>query len=262
LRNHKDIPPFIRAFYKRHRRFPTTEETLDWLKANGLYSGEWEENERKRAIRVGQILQFKEQTFDPKMLSEGKEVCLKLGRFSWWVRRQFGSGMTGQYIELRSFDPVTMTAPVQCVSIPAKFVETFMVVADVCLNQDPLHNKAVPTSRFKRLWGMVSGGSPWNQRYFQIVRDGLDRMGVIRIFDRNHGEGKAWRWEAGSFPSGSFKEEQRKLKRKRVILGMPLDLVVLDRTFIKKNKVHNTLYETEGQVLGRRCRKVAIRPPP
>jgi hypothetical protein len=262
VRNHKDIPPFIRAFYKQHRRFPTTEETLDWLKAIGLYSGEWEENERKRAKRVGQILRFKEQTFDSKMLSEGKEVCLKLGRFTWWVRRQFGSGMTGQFTEIRSFDPVSMTAPVQEVTVPGKFIETFIVVADVCLNQDPLHNKAVPTSRIKKLWGMVEGGAPWNQRYFQIVRDRLDRMGVIRIFDKKHGQGKAWRWEAGCFPSGSFKEEQRKLKKKGVTSGVALDFGTQDRTFIKKNKVHNTLYETEGRILGRRCRKVAIRPPP
>jgi hypothetical protein len=108
---------------------------------------------------------------------------------------------------------------------------------------------------------MVSGGSPWNQRYFQIVRDRLDRMGVIRILDRKHGQGKAWRWEAGCFPLGSFEEEQRKLKRKGVVLGMALDFGTQDRTY-RKNKVHNTLYQTAGRVLRLWGRKPAIRPPP
>jgi hypothetical protein len=109
---------------------------------------------------------------------------------------------------------------------------------------------------------MVEGGAPWNQRYFQIVRDRLDRMGVIRIFDKKHGQGKAWRWEAGCFPSGSFKEEQRKLKKKGVTSGVALDFGTQDRTFIKKNKVHNTLYQTAGRVLRLWGRKPAIRPPP
>jgi hypothetical protein len=264
-RNHKDIPPFIRAFYKRHRRFPTSEETLDWLKANGLYSGEWEENERERAVRVGQILRFKEQTFDPKELSGGKEVSLRLGRFAWWVRQRFGSAMSARVADLRRFDPVSMTAPTVEVKVPGRFIETFMVVADVCLNQDPLDNKAVPTSRFKKLWGMVSDGSPWNQRYFQIVRDRLDQMGVIKIFDRKHGEGKAWRWEVGSsFPGSSWKDDQRKLKKKGLFAGLALSFEELaGSTYpVMSNKAHNTLYEMESPILGTWGQEEVIRPPP
>ncbi len=40
------------------RKYPTTQETLEWIKDNGRYSGEWEENETKRAKRVQQILRF------------------------------------------------------------------------------------------------------------------------------------------------------------------------------------------------------------
>ena len=68
-RNQKDIKPFVRAFYREHHRFPTTEETLDWIKDNGRYSGEWEDREGKRAKRVGKILAYTKQNFDPKMLS-------------------------------------------------------------------------------------------------------------------------------------------------------------------------------------------------
>ena len=82
IRNQKDIPPFVRAFYKQHRRFPSTEETLHWLRANGCYSGEWEENEGKRAKRVQQILTFTQQTFDPTKLSNGDSPELSL-RLAW-----------------------------------------------------------------------------------------------------------------------------------------------------------------------------------
>jgi hypothetical protein len=171
--------------------------------------------------------------------------------------------MTGYFTELRGFDPVAMTAPVQEVTVPARFIETFMVVADVCLNQDPLDNKAVPTSRFKKLWGMVEGGAPWNQRYFQIVRDRLDRMGVIKIFDRNHSTGKAWRWEARSFPTGNWKEDQRKSKH-RLLAGPALSVERLAGNAypVMNNRLHNSLYEIEGPILGAWGLDELVRPPP
>ena len=96
------------------------------------------------------------------------------------------------------FDAVTVKAPTTTVSIPAKFVETFLAVAEFCCRTDPLDNKAVPTNRIKKIWAMVKDGSPWNQKYFQVVRNRLHRMGVISIFDRQHHVGKAWRWTVGT----------------------------------------------------------------
>ena len=68
LRNHEDLRPFARAFYKKHQTFPTVEDALDWLKNTGRYSGDWEENEAHRAHRVAQVLAYIEQTFDPAKL--------------------------------------------------------------------------------------------------------------------------------------------------------------------------------------------------
>ena len=134
-RNHEDVRPFVRAFWREHRRFPTTQETLDWIKASNRFSGEWEDREGKRAKRVGQILAFTEQGFDPRKLSQGKHkpVVLKVGTYSWWVRQQFGSALTGRIANLRAFDPVAMTAPAVKVSVPAQFVETFLAVTEFCL---------------------------------------------------------------------------------------------------------------------------------
>jgi hypothetical protein len=266
-RNLEDIRPFVRAFWKEHRRLPSTQETLDWIKANNRFSGSWEDRESKRAKRVGQILDFTEQTFDPKKLSQGDHhpVLLKLGKLSWWVRQRFGSIMSGRRSSLREFDPVTMTAPVQDVSVPANFVETFLAVADFCLRQDPLDNKAVPTNRIKKLWEMVEGGAPWNQQYFQVVRDRMDRMGIISIFDRNHRSGKAWRWEAGEFPSQDYREEQRKLREQSRLpageAGSYRDLVAIT-TNVMNFKVHNTLYQDGEGISGLREEIPEVRGPP
>ena len=257
-RNLSDIPPFIRTFYREYHRFPSTNETLHWLRENGLYSGQWEDNERQRSQRVRQILQFKKKTFDPTKLSSGdsQQMFLRLGRLSWWVRRHFGNEMTVRVTDPSKFDPVKMTAPTKTVSIPAKFIETFLAVVDACVNQSPLKNKAVPTNRIKVLWKMVLGGSAWNQKYYQLVRDKLDRMGVLRIFDREHQSGKAWCWEAGrDFPQGSFKEHEQ--QRKRSVTGTE------EGTYsIKNNKVYNTLYHIPDEFVVVPTPNPRVRPPP
>jgi len=239
-RNHKDIKPFVREFYKHHHRLPTTDEALDWLRHHGRYSGDWHDNEAKRARRVSQILRFTERTFDPAKLSTGQHQAanLNVNRFGWWVRQHFGEGMAVEVADHSRFDPFTMTAPVAHLSIPARFIQTFLAVAEVCLRQDPLGNSAVPTNRIKKLWRMVEGGANWNQRHYQIVRDRLDRMGVITITDREHQPGKAWRWESGQdFPEGSWKAEQRKLRERH---KQPSG----DQTEpYRERKVHNTLYQ-------------------
>ena len=111
------------------------------------------------------------------------------------------------------FDALTVKASTTTVSIPAKFVETFLAVAEFCCRTAPLANKAVPTNRIKKIWAMVKDGSPWNQKYFQVVRNRLNRMGVISIFDPHHHVGKAWRWTVGkNMPSDSWREDQRRFK--------------------------------------------------
>ena len=143
-RNLEDLRPFTRAFYSAHRRFPTTNEALEWLKTNNRYSGEWEDREGRRGKRVEQILRFTEQGFDPEMLSKGGKpsVSLDRGRFAWWVEQRFGSMMTARIRDIsRSeimttgkdgpFDAVTVKAPTTIVSIPAKFRRNLLVCCPV-----------------------------------------------------------------------------------------------------------------------------------
>jgi hypothetical protein len=238
---------------------------LDWLHANGRYSGEWDDKENRRAKRVEQILRFIEQTFNPEMLASGNSTLVSLNRetYSWWVRRHIGSTMTGRMTDLSRFDAATMKAPTSTVVVPAKFVETFLTVAEFCVKTDPLSNRAVPTNRIKKIWSMVKDGSPWNQKYYQIVRDRLHRMGVISIFDRQHHIGKAWRWNIGdNFPEASFGEQERKLKNK-IPRRPPVSLVeFLADTYIKQNNIHNSLYHVEFQFSTVYQPDHQVRPPP
>lgn len=269
-RNQKDLAHFVRTFYKKYRTLPELQDALNHLHDNKLFSGDWSDNENGRAKRVSQILQTLVESFDPKLLRRGdiKPVELSVEKFRWWVRNHFWKGMTGNVVKLQEFDPVTMTAPVQRVNVPVEFIETFLAVADFCLNQDPLENKAVPTNRFKKIWEMVKGGASWNQTYYQVVRGRLDRVGVLNIFDKHHDNNKAWRWEAGkNFPAQSRKEHQQKLsvRLKGFGLGLSYAEFVASTDVVIEEHLHNTLYQTDARFLnlqGLRDRKSVIRPPP
>lgn len=266
-RNLHDLLPFIRDFYKTHRTLPTLDDALSFLQKNGLFSGNWNDNEDRRVKRVSQILEFLFETFDSKLLGtdESQPVSLSVGKFAWWVQDRIGTEMTADVINHQAFDPVTLTAPAKRVSVPAKFIATFLAVADFCLNQDPLENKAVPTNRIKELWKMVVGGAPWNQTYFQVVRDRLNKMGVINIFDRNHEVNKAWKWEAGpNFPADNWRLEQQKLAErvKRSRFGLSYKEFIANTIIVMNDKVHNTLYKTDASFLELWDRNSDIRPPP
>jgi hypothetical protein len=232
-----------------------------------LISGRWQDNETQRSKRVGQILAVIEANFDPKLLRNGtsEPVNLSVEKFRWWVLQRFGSGIEAELTDLRRFDPVSLTAPTQRVFVPAQFIETFLAVADFCLNHDQLENKAVPTNRFKKLWGMVKNGAAWNQSYFQIVRDRLDRMGIVKIIDRQHTKGKAWRWEATPhFPSESWKAEQQKLKERcrGSGFGQSFDEFITDISNDTHNKLHNTLYKSGSENRRLSAPHPDSRPPP
>ena len=140
-----------------------------------------------------------------------------------------------------------------------------LAVVDFCLNQDPLVNKALPTNRIKKIWEMVVGGASWNQTYFQVVRDRLDRMGIVDIFDRQHDNNKAWRWDAGpNFPAENWKEEQEKPndQAKRSRFGLSFEEFIAITKIVMDEQVHNTLYHTDAHFRDLWDRNPDIRPPP
>ncbi len=261
-RNFGDLLPFVRDFYRQERRFPSSEEALNWLHEEGRFSGCWEDNFDRRERRVGQILSFIEQTFDPSLLSSGSSsLSLKSGKYMWWVRQKFGQTLIARISDVDRFDAKTMKAPTSIVKVPAEFVDTFLTVINFCLKDDPLQNQAVPTNRIKKIWNMVRGGSSWNQKYFQVVRNRLHRLGVVSIFDREHHVGKAWKWEVGkNMPTDSWREDQRKLRDEHR-LPSELDKSFEDLISNRENE-HNTLYQLVGDFSVPSPSNKEVRPPP
>jgi hypothetical protein len=276
-RNHEDLRPFTRAFYSQYHRYPMGDEALEWLHANGRYSGEWEDREDRRAKRVQQILNFLEPDFDPEKLGSGQpSVSLELGRFRWWVEQKFGLTMVVDVKDRSrcqitttatggSFDAITVQAPTSTVAVPAKFVDHCLTVVEFCIRTDPLSNEAVPTNRIKKIWAMVKNGAAWNQKWYQAVRDKLHRMGVIRIFDRKHSIGKAWRWMIGkNMPSGTWKEDQRRFREEHQLpaeLAKTFEEIIAD-TGNREELQHNTLYHDESQISAVSVPEQQVRPPP
>jgi len=85
---------YSRDFFKTNKRLPTTNESLNHLKANNLFSGCWTDNEANRRHRVAAILQKIEETFDPSLLSSDRRVELNHEIFLW-CRRQLPHGPSG-----------------------------------------------------------------------------------------------------------------------------------------------------------------------
>lgn len=253
-RSKHHLQSFIVDFYRVYQEYPSTENALEFLQHHGLYSGEWSENETAREQRVSNILDFFHQSFDPsKIRTEGKPVDLHRNRFSAWVKRHYGDGICE--IE-RKLNHIDLTWQEKEVFVPAKFIEHFLSVIQVCLLDDPANNNGVATNRIKELWTKVEGGVSWNQRYFQIVRDRLDRDGVISIYDREHRPGKCWRWECGQlFP---IKKSYPAKYRAFVDEAVPLE------SFLSTTHTttYNTLYHDDDVNLENWASLNHFRPPP
>ncbi|MBA2116733.1 hypothetical protein [Bremerella alba] len=205
-RNWSALLPFVREFFKLNKTFPSVSEALHYLKENDLYSGDWSDNERHRRARVTDILNKIQETFDPSLLKSHQKVTLDPG-IRRWCRRQFPNGITGKQ---RQINEVDMTSVVKDIRVPGRFVEYAVGVIAFCLN-DPLENYALPINRIKAVWDLVPNTPSWNQKYFQVVRRHLEKIGVVDIYDKNHCTGKAWRWRKGeNFPQ-KMKQSRRSI---------------------------------------------------
>jgi len=196
-RNWAALLEYSRMFFMANKRLPSVEEAMEHLKRNRLYSGKWTDNEAHRRQRVADILGKIAETFDPSLIQRQQAVKLDSG-IRRWCRRHFPNGLVGHRHRINELD---MSAATQEIRVPARFVEHCIGVIAFCLN-DPLENNALPVNRIKAVWNLIEDAPSWNQNYFKVVRIHLERIGVVRIFDKNHEAGKAWRWAKGeNFPA-------------------------------------------------------------
>lgn len=234
-RNWKTLLPFSRDFYRRNHRLPTSHEALLYLKENGFFSGRWQDNESNRFHRVTAILGKIKETFDPSLLSSQQWVQLD-PKIRKWSRCQFPNGIVGHQ---RVINEMSMTCQTKSIRVPLRFVEHCVGVIAFCLN-NPLENKALPVNRIKAIWDLVPNAPSWNQSYFQVVRDHLEHVGIVKIIDKEHQIGKAWKWDKGEkFPGErkSSDEGPTEVKERK------------EEKEIKEEYVYNTLYQIHDQYL-------------
>jgi hypothetical protein len=243
-RNWSALLPFARTFFLANKRLPSVEEAMEHLKRNRLYSARWIDNEGHRRQRVTDILGKIAETFDPSLVQGNQSVKLDPG-IRFWCRRHFPKGIVGHRRRINQFD---MTAEIQEIQVPARFVEQCVGVIAFCLN-DHLENKALPVNRIKAIWNLIDDTTSWNQTYFQIVRNHLEKIGVINIFDKNHQAGKAWKWKKGeNFPTNMQDHYSEKRVRRagtpnngRLSTGGAREWVGKG---IRKERIHNSLYHS------------------
>ena len=259
-RNWDVLLTFARQFYKVNNRLPETDEALEYLRHNGLFSGRWSDNTSRRRQRVSGILRTIERTFDPSKISGNTKFVFDAG-IQRWCRRHFSSGLKHQ---IRKINEYEMTSYIHSFKVPASFVDHCVGIIAFCLNA-PLEDKALPVDRIKSLWKLFPGNPSWNQKYFEAVRWKLEDIKVIDIFDKTHRPGKAWRWDKGvNFPSKQKSSRRRSSRKTESSVGRPNTAGVREWEIKgkEKKKLHNTLYHPVLAILRDGANKTIIRPPP
>jgi hypothetical protein len=151
-------------------RIPTTEEALDHLRVNGLYTGTWEENEAKRAGRIAYNLDYISKTFDPAKLARSPTLdlaAIDLTEYVGWVKGRYPDG-------------------IGCATV--EDVNVFLAITKFCLVVDPNENGSLPFERFKSIWQKLYAGGLLQRQFrwvrWRQIRDRLKSEGVVEVFGK------------------------------------------------------------------------------
>ncbi len=188
---------------RRLKRVATVEEGLHFIRLNGLFSGDWSQNESRRKHRVAYLLKLIARTFDPRKCCGsspriGADSPINIGKYDHWARTFVGK-VTGTR---RSVDEYGNLVERRSVSVDWQWVSVFLSVVEHCCVICPNEDGSVPEAWGEFIWrslnetGVIS--MQWDDRKWKVARDWLEQKGVIKIVDRNwhfgHGDGKAMKW--------------------------------------------------------------------
>ncbi len=185
------------------KRVPTLKQALEFIKDNGLYSGEWKNS--ARASRVRGILKFIAQTFDPrKCLKSGSSMgTVNLGKFDAWAKKKFPNGLVGGKRRKTVTEDFQIVDSAERVSVSWEFISVFVSICEYCLLLDKNDDDSLPHQRAKDLWNWLHENQlvsvAFDDRKWAVCRDGLEKLGIIKITDRNYATNKAMRWAVAPF---------------------------------------------------------------
>ena len=227
-------------FCRRNRRVVSVEEGLSFIKTNGLFTGAWEQNRGKRKLRVGQILPFIGKTFDAALCT-GVRHDINFGKFDSWAKQHCPDGWRRNAKRWLDEYGNILTRQRSRTVADWQFVSIFLSIAEYVVLNDKNADDSVPSARAESLWtllfdqGVVS--IPFCPRKWKIVRDRLERRGVLKI-DHQYYRGQAMRWWANTwFPGlGLWK----KAKARSHLEGIPLVEFLVNRRE-KEREIHKSL---------------------
>ncbi|MGE3408661.1 MAG: hypothetical protein AB7I37_17715 [Pirellulales bacterium] len=185
------------------KRVPTVEEALTFIKDNGLYSGEWKNSARRSRVRG--ILKFIARTFDAKkcVKPDASTAAVNIGKYDAWAQKKFPNGLIGCKQRRNVTEDFEIVEAKERVAVSWQFISVFVSVCEYCLLLDKNEDGSLPHKRAKDLWnwlfekGLVSVS--FDDRKWAVCRDGLEKLGIIKITDRSYEANKAMKWAVAPF---------------------------------------------------------------
>jgi hypothetical protein len=205
-RQHAALLVFARSL----KRVPALGEALDYIKQNGLYTGDWHQNESRRKARLKNILKRIAKTFDPNKCSTRTVDAAKLeswsvanaNKYKSWAKKKFPTGITGHKKHFAEDGEIFE----QRLRVGPQFIGVFIAVCEFGLMVDKNDDDSLPHERAKKTWkalhdkGMVT--VPFCDRKWAVCRDVLERYGIVKVIDRDYCTNKAMKWAVGQFFPG------------------------------------------------------------
>jgi hypothetical protein len=188
------------------RRVATEREALDFIKANRLYTGDWNENLERRKARVRWILGYHAQTFDASKCGAGH---VEIGKFDGWARANFARPT--------HFPLKKKSGRTKMVRLSGEDVATYLAVFDFCITRSMKGDKGVPHERVMQLWESLYGKRVVHRQAkderVAAIREMLAAREVIRITNREYGHGNSMTYDYGpNYPGKEFWRRPKKVK--------------------------------------------------
>ncbi len=190
------------VFCRANKVVVGVDDALDFIQQHGFYTGDWAEGLGRRRTRVGGILNYIANTFDPERCRSSRPVVwIPVGRFKRWSRictgwRAVERITLDEYGRIMRKRDRTVVGP--------EFLSVFMSVVEYVLITDKNEDDTIPQERAKAIWEDLYRTGQTDVRYcprkWAVCRNRLEAMGIIRIdHEHHHGQAMKW-WPTDKFP--------------------------------------------------------------
>lgn len=245
------------------KRVPTVDEALKYIKDHGLYSGEWKNSARRSRVRG--ILKFIARTFDPNKCVKPNDstAAVNIGKYDAWAKKKFPNGLVGCKQRRNVTETFEIVEVKERVAVSWQFISVFVSVCEYCLLLDKNEDGSLPHQRAKDLWNWLYEKNlvavSFDDRKWAVCRDGLEKLGIIKITDRSYEAKKAMKWAVAPFFPMLGLWKAKKLPS----LGEPGDWHdLVDSLIINTEGQHNSLLRQKSVLEADLALVPLAQPPP